>query len=122
MDRRLARQPLPPTPGMGSVGSISPNRDAGTHRGREGESSLRVIEQQPWWVPSSAMITYKTDQAAIMLLYTSQDANFDSSERCLSCSPDTVMIACGMIKQPLLIQRNHQATDWLTRSMHRELV
>ena len=68
------------------------------------------------------MITYKTDQAAIMLLYTSQDANFDSSERCLSCSPDTVMIACGMIKQPLLIQRNHQATDWLTRSMHRELV
>ena len=94
VDRRPTHQPLPPTPGMGSVGSISPDRDAATHR---------VNEHQPWWVPSSAMITYRTDQAAIMLLYTSQDAHFDSSERCLSCSPDIVMIACGVIKQPLLI-------------------
>jgi len=70
VDRRPARQPLPVTPGMGSVGSISPERDAGTHRGREGEISCRIIEQQPWWVPSSASITYKPDQAGIMLLYT----------------------------------------------------
>ncbi len=103
VDRRPARQPLPLTPGMGSVGSISPERDAGTHRGREGGISHRINEQQPWWVPSSTMITYKPDQAAMMLLYTSQDADFHSSERCLSCSPNTVMIAGGMMKQPLLI-------------------
>ncbi len=48
VDRRPTHQPLPPTPGMGSVGSISPNRDAGTHRGREGASSHRVNEHQPW--------------------------------------------------------------------------
>jgi len=49
------------------------------------------------------MITYKPDQAAVTLLYTSQDAAFDSSERCLPCSPNTVMIAGGIMKQPLLI-------------------
>ena len=55
---------------MGSVGSISPDRNAGTHRGREGETSCRVTEQQPWWVPINALITYKPDQAGVMLLYT----------------------------------------------------
>ncbi|KAL0021101.1 hypothetical protein WJX79_006880 [Trebouxia sp. C0005] len=46
VERRPAHQSL--TPGMGSVGSISPGRGAGRHRGREGEISCRIFEQQPW--------------------------------------------------------------------------
>lgn len=67
VERRPAHQSL--TPGMGSVGSISPGRGAGRHRGREGEISCRIFEQQPWWVPHNALITYKPDQAGVMSLY-----------------------------------------------------